>query len=275
MKNKLNLKNCLIVTKNDFKFSYKSFLIWLAVLTGVMVLYLSMFPMMKNLMKDMLEKLPPEMAGMQGAGDLSSFTSYFGMIYTLVLTVMGAYAMFSTASLIHDEEQRGSIDFLISQNVSRSEILISKLVSSFLRLFIIQIVLITVSMVIGSIINDETFNSRAVANASFMSLFTIITYISFGYLVGTLISKKNKAMPMALGAFFVLYILGYFSTMNLKALEFFKYFSPINMLDPISVINSKLGVGTDAYNFFPMVMCLIISIAAIIGGTVIYHKKDL
>ncbi len=121
---------------NIFRFELRSlfrpFFTWTVSLIGTMMLFVwGIFPLFmesKNELEAVMQNFPPQFAQMFGImGDLFSFEGFYRFSY-LYISVMGAiFALQMAVSAFYREKRTGSLEFLLTKPVSRSEIFFAKL----------------------------------------------------------------------------------------------------------------------------------------------------
>ena len=118
----------------EFKRNLKSCLIWSAICSALMILFMSIFPSMKSSgMQDIIfSKIDALPSGILEAFNISmvnfsNLNDYLGYAIQYIFMAGAVYAALLGVSSLIKEETDGTIEFLYSKPVSRSSILFSKL----------------------------------------------------------------------------------------------------------------------------------------------------
>ncbi len=233
------MNNIIKLVKFNLKIHKTQILIWTISITSLMFLYMILFPSMNDLAYMKMEAMPDglmQLFGMEDFSSISTHTGYFGMIYNLILIAISIFIAIFSANIIASEEKQKTIDFLYSLNTTRSEIYISKFLTSYAALMIVLIGAFFSVMVCGFINGGETFS--LINTWQILKLSSITTFVFLG--IGSMlagISSKIPAASIASMLVLVTYMFGFLSTIAPDNLSFFKYFSPFEMLHPEAVVN--------------------------------------
>jgi ABC-2 type transport system permease protein len=266
------------IFKMEFKRALKPLAIWSIVCILLTILFMSMFPSMKD--SGMQEIVDTKMGAMPEAileafnlKDMPDFTKlnqYFAYVFQYLAMAGSIYAGMLGAKSLIKEESDGTIEFLYAQPVSRTKIVTMKLLSSLAIFYMFAMVLSVASTLISLAVKPEDLKVIDLLmdmKLLFSGLFLIgLVFMSLGFLISVLIPHLRLAMPVSIGIFFVTYLLGTFSGM-IDALEFLKYFSPFHYAVPLELVKS-------GFQTVSVVLGLIISIASIAATFFIYSKKD-
>ena len=266
------------IFKMEVKKGLKPLMIWSIICILLTILFMSMFPSMKDsgmqeLVNTKLGAMPPallEAFGLKDAPDFSKLNEYFAYVFQYIVIAGGIYAGMLGAKSLIKEESEGTIEFLYAQPVSRTKIVNMKVLSS-LTLFYLFVIIMAVASTLMSLAvkpgNLEIIDLFMDMKTMFSGLFLIgLVFMSIGFLISVLISNLRLAMPVSIGLFFVTYLLGTFAGM-IDKLEFLRYFSPFHYAVPSELVKK----GFEMTN---IVLALAISIVSIAAAHVIYKKKD-
>jgi ABC-2 type transport system permease protein len=273
-----DFKKAISIYTTEFKMKLKNTLIWSVAMFSIIMMYMVLFPSVKDMAMDKLAAMPAELLaafGMSSLEDFSNFNTYFVSIYQIILIVLSGYAVVVSANIIHDEEATGSIEFLYSCNVSRMEIYVAKLTVIITNLIIIIIAIFLAAMFGGLSVAKDSVDVGAIFLTILLTSFVVLIFVGIGFFVSSLSKKNKKASNIALGVMFGTYIIGYFSNIGPDYLDFLKWFSPLDFLSGSAIMTSNLGIGTDNYNFVGFIISIILVIVFNIVGYVLYSKKDL
>jgi ABC-2 type transport system permease protein len=266
------------IFKMEFKKGLKPLAIWSIVCILLTILFMSMFPSMKD--SGMQEIVDTKMGAMPEAileafnlKDMPDFTKlnqYFAYVFQYIAMAGCIYAGMLGSKALIKEESEGTIEFLYAQPASRIKIVTMKLLSSLAIFYIFLMIMAVVSILISLAVKPEDLKVIDLLmdmKLLFSGFFLIgLVFLSIGFLVSVVIPHLRLAMPLSIGVFFVTYLLGTFSGM-IDKLEFLKYFSPFHYAVPLELVKN----GFEATN---IVLALVISTAAIAGTYLIYRKKD-
>lgn len=264
------IRNIIHIFIMELKVRRKTIFFWMIGLLALTLLYMGLFKEVASMMGEELNNLPPELLSIFGGNvDLTNYNHYFGMVYKIISLVIGAYVLILIASSIHDEVNKGTGEYLYSQNVSRNEVLVSKIIMSIIIFIGLHLVVCLTAVIVGASINESTFSGGTIFKITLLTSIPSLAFVGIGVLVSSLLKKNMKAIGIGLGVFFGLYLIGYISTLGGDKLTFFKWFSPLEYVLYKDVINNTKSI------WIGDVLGLVIAIASSVGGILIYNKKDL
>jgi len=266
------------IFKIEVKKGLKSLAIWSTVCILLTILFMSMFPSMKdsgmqdivNAKMDALPQAMLEAFNLKDMPDFSKLNEYFSYVFQYIVIAGCIYAGMLGAKSIIKEESEGTIEFLYAQPVSRNKIVSMKILSSVTLFYIFIMIMGIASMLISMIVKPSDLaliDMIMDLKVLFGGFFLIgLVFMAIGFLISVLIDNLRLAMPISTGVFFITYLLGTFSGM-IDKLEFLKYFSPFHYGVPSELVKN----GFDIVNIY---ISFIIIIIAISSTYIIYRKKD-
>ncbi|MGG6431908.1 ABC transporter permease [Anoxybacillus sp. D401a] len=260
--------------KREWKRNAKSLVIWTVVLSGLILLTLSIFPQFAEQQKEvtkLLQSLPPAMIKAFGMDQLSigDLTGYYGVRVYAMTTLLGSvYAAMLAANIVAKEENDKTIEFLLAKPVTRSEVLTSKGLVVVVNIIIINTVSFLVSLVGFQIAKEYDVSLKAIYLLTVATIFLHVTFAAVAFLLSTMMRKTRNASSFALGLVFVTYFMSMMSSIS-EDLSFLKYFSPFKYVDAAPIIYElQLDV------LYVSLMIAIISVSIVLAY-IIYKKKDI
>lgn len=266
------------IFKMEVKRGMKSLMIWSIVCILLVILFMSMFPSMRDsgmmeLVDTKLGALPPAMLeafNLTDAPDFSKLNEYFAYVFQYIVIAGCIYAGILGAKALIQEESEGTIEFLYAQPASRAKIVTMKLFSSLVLFTLFVVIMSIASNAMALVVKPsdvEVINVAMDLKLMFSGFFLIgLVFMSIGFLTSVIIKNLRLAMPISVGLFFVTYLFGIFSGM-IEQLEFLKYLSPFYYAVPSEILKH----GFETVNIVLSFIIIIISIAA---TYFIYRKKD-
>lgn len=266
------------IFKMEVKKGLKSLGIWSVVCISLIILFMSMFPSMKDsgmqeLVNTKMDAMPPallEAFNLKDVPDFSKLNEYFSYVFQYIVIAGAIYAGILGSKSLIKEESEGTIEFLYAQPVSREKIVTTKILSS-LALFYLFVIIMAIASILMSLVvkpSDLKFFDMLLDIKTLFSGFFLVglVFMCLGFLTSVLVHHLRLATTVSIGTFFVTYLLGIFSSM-IDKLEFLKYFSPFNYAVPSEIIRN----GFDIVN---IVLALLIIIVSLLTTYLLYRKKD-
>lgn len=237
----------------------------------ILFLYMILFPSVKEMGQMKLDAMPKEMLklmGMESMDDLSTFSSYFGTIYNIVLVAICIFSGVFCGGLLHKEEKTKSIEFLYSMEVSRTDIYLTKLIIGYIGIFLVICCGGVATIICGVWNGGSTFSLDDILRMIKISSFSPIFFGALGFFLGGLSGRMNAG---SIAAMFVLgtYLLGYLGNLLDTKATWLKAFSPLEILKPQNAIKP------DQHLMIGLLVYISLTILLIIGGMLRYKKRDL
>ena len=266
MKSKFKINNIIAF---DFRLHLRKVLIFSLIISALMLIYFVCFPVMKNFAAEKLNALPPELANFMSASgylDLTSFNYYFAIIYNIFMIPLVIYSIITATHVFSDEHKNSTVEYLYSQRVSRQEMYISKFVVNIIYSFITYFIVYILSVICASIFSEGSTSYISILVSVLFSFIISLLFITLVFFITSINKRKINPFSISLSIFIGLFFIGYLSTI-IDDLSFLRYFSPMHMLSPELVVDSKyIGIGSNSYNIVPVIVILIMSFALYFVG---------
>ena len=260
--------------KRELKINFKSFLIWASILIVIFLVVFLVYPSIATsdnikMIDEMMKVFPEEMLKAFNM-DISSIESAFGWLKTegfiFVLLLTGIYASIMGSNILLTEESDKTIEYLNSLPVSRTSIIIKKIICAIIYI-IALILIISLFNYIGLELSGD-FDRKQYILLSITPLFSAIPLFAINLFISTFAHKTKKVLGVSLGIALISYFLQIFSELSTKT-EFLKYFSVYTLADIRNVI---LDV---AINPIMVIVSICISIILLILSVIRFNKKEL
>ncbi len=269
MKN-IAFANILKLCRFNLLTTRKTIMGWSVAIFGIMTLYMALFSSIQELALAKFEVMPQELlqfVGMEDMADMSNYTTYYGTIFGLIMVAVSIFSATFSAGLIIKEEKSKSIEFLNSLAVSRTEIYISKYITSTIAVAIVLTCAILSAIICGAIGAGETFDLLAIIGSGKITCFTALIFGAVGFKIAGINANLGTG-AVASGIVLVSYMLGYLGQLLGEDGEILHYFSPFIMfsVDNAIELNEKTAITLAVY--------LVVYILSLVAGCVGYNKRD-
>lgn len=265
------------IFKMDFKRNFKNLLIWSLVSAAVIALFMLLYPSMLNsdmlaLLNAKISALPTEFVNAfhMSAQDFTKLPNFFGYFMQFVLMAACVYGMVLGVNALSREQSEGTIEFLYSKPVRRSDIVGAKL-SSALVSYLVYMAVFSVSAILFSLMvkpADVTMMDL-VASEKMQLLGCFIagfTYLFLGFAVSVFLKKARHATSLAVALFFLIYILGAIPKMTGSA-DFLKWVSPMEYFVMTDIITNGINLVNTVVSVGIMAVCTGVAY-------IVYNRKD-
>ncbi|MFB6204378.1 MAG: ABC transporter permease [Candidatus Nanohaloarchaea archaeon] len=148
--------------------------------------------------------------GFTRAFGLEAMTGFAGLMAAELyqfgwVILLGLYSAYAAGRLVSREVERGRMDLLLSNPVSRTRLLIEKYLSLFQTFLMVNLV-VGVTVYFGSMIVDESLAFSNVAMVHLLSIPYFLATASIGLLFSTLFSREDLSRRSAIGVVFGLFM---------------------------------------------------------------------
>ena len=277
MSKNFEFKRSLNIFKAEFKMRFKGTIIWLALIVGMMAMYMLMYPVIDDIMGEKLALMPEELLqifGMSKHSVVDNYNSYFAMIYQIIFIILCCYGVSMGANALYDEEKTKSIEFLNSVQVSRLEIYVGKFLVIMVNLLILVMGSLITTILCGLVVGEGTVDNMAIISVYKISGITLFFFVALGFFLASFLKKDIKPSMAGLSILFVTYIIGYLGELVADKIEFIKMLSPIHITSASAIMDSTMGIGNLDYNLLPVAIITLLMFGFIVGGAVLYRKRD-
>lgn len=245
-------------------------LVWAAAIASMLLISIVIYPQMTSQMGDMGDMFS-QMGGFSEAFNMDKinfgeFNGYFAVECGNVLGLGGAFfAALLGISALAKEEREHTAEFLFTHPVSRSWIVLQKLLAILAELLLLNLI-VAASAVIGALAIGEEIDAK---------LFFRVLYAYFlmqveiaCVLFGLSAFLRGSGIGIALGAAFVLYFMNILANLTDDA-EFLRYITPFSYADGTSIVAS--GEITTKY----LLPGLVYAAVGVALAFVQYNRKDI
>jgi len=258
------------ITIQTIKDYWKSTLILTLLFSGMAALYAGMFPAFEEMMVEMGESgALDSFAFIPGYEDMASYVGFLNieMYQIFWVLILGIIIGFLAASSIAKEIESKTIDILMSNPVSRKQIIIEKFLGLLPMVLIINFVaMLTVMMMTIAI--GEDLNFWYLILTHLISLPYFFSIVAIGLFISTLFDEKMKASVVMMAIVVAMFIFDSISEMipdyeTLGLISLKHYFQPYNAL--------KLGQIDATANL----ILILVTITALIAAMFYFDWKDI
>lgn len=260
----------LRITIQTIKDYWKPTLILTLLFSGMAALYAGMFPAFEEMMVEMDESgaLDP-FAFIPGYEDMASYVGFLNieMYQIFWVLILGIIIGFLAAASIAKEIESKTIDILMSNPVSRKQIIIEKFLGLLPMVLIINFVAMLTIMMITVVIGEE-LNFWYLTLTHIISLPYFFSIVAIGLFISTLFDEKMKASVVMMAVVVAMFIFDSIAEMipdyeALGLISLKHYFQPYNAL--------KLG----EINLTANLVLTLVTVIALIAAVFYFDWKDI
>ena len=260
--------------KREFIVNFKSFLIWTLILIIMFLVVFLIYPYIitddtiKSL-DEMMKVFPPELLKSFNM-DITSINTAYGWLksegFMFVLLIVGFYSSFLGSNIVLKEENDNTIEYLASLPVNRKNIITSKIIVSYIYIFLLIFIVGLFNYICLSISGE--FDKVEYILLSITPIFIAYPLFALNLFISQHLHKTKKTVGISLGLVFMFYLINVLSELS-NSVEALKYFSIYTLADIRNVILNN------TINPINIVISFIIGSIVIILSYMKYNKKEL
>lgn len=256
---------------HELKAYRKSTIVWSISLVALVALFLSMFPSFSKdaeEFKQLLEGFPVELRKAIGLSvdSIATLLGFFSYAFLYIKLAGAIQAMNLGTSILSKEIREKTADFLLTKPVTRTQIVTSKLMAALVSLVLTNIVFISATLMIASLVAGNDFSRKTLLLVSITLFFIQIMFLVIGILISIVFPRIKSVISVSLGTVFGFFMLGMISSTTddtgLRFLTPFNYFDSAYIVKNMAYENSFL---------FVEIIFIIIAVGA---SYYMYVKKD-
>jgi len=261
------------IFRHELRTRLRSVLIWSGAIAFLVVFYFAMFPVFADqaaLMNQMMARFPQAMREAFGLGrvDLATVLGFYSFIFLFVQLCLAIQAGNYGFGLVSVEESELTADFLLSKPVSRTQVLISKLLAALTGLTITNLVVWVSSFVAVSLFREQRqYEPRTLLLLLLSIVIFQLFFLSVGLVVSLLVKRVRSVTPYSLGLGFGSYVLSAFS--GLLGDVKLEYITPFKHLDPAYVVQHG------AYDTPLVLLNVAITLVSLVVSYWLYIRRDI
>jgi len=261
-----------MIYRREWKCNARGLIIWTAVLCGLVLLMMSVYPSFAENakeMEDMLELFPAPLQNVFGMNtlNLGTFTGYYGVEVHLINTLVGSvYAALLAAGILAKEENDHTAEFLLSKPVTRAAVTGQKLAAVLTNLFVLNAAITAISFACTGF-SDEAVELDILAWYMLAAFLLHVTVASVSFLLSATMRRSRSIVSLALGIVLLSYALHVIAGLSGR-FDFLRHVSVFSFVDAAAVANNGIA-GRDV-----TVMLLVILLCCA-GAFGYYRNKDI
>jgi len=258
------------ITIQTIKDNLKMTLIISLLFMGISVMYSSMFPEFKSMLMEMVESGNMDSFNfVEGAEDMALYFGFLNIeLYQIFwILILGILIGFISASIISREIEAKTIDLLMSNPISKKQIIIEKFLGLIPMILIINFSTFFAVCAITIAINEDInfgylFMTHVVSTPYFLAV------ASIGMLISVIIDEKMKASIIMISIIVGMFVIKSISIMSPNN-KFLGYFSLTHYFNPYDIL--KAGI-VDAVG---VVVLIVIVLECLLLTMFIFERRDI
>jgi ABC-2 type transport system permease protein len=261
------------IFRHEFLAKIRSMIIWSIGAAALLIIWFSMFPSFADeasVINDLWSRFPPELRAAFGLDKMNMATvlGFMGFLLTFVQLFLAIQAGNYGFGLVSVEENELTADFLLTKPVSRSQVLISKLLAA-----LSTMLLTTLAVWVCTFIAIALYRGGREYDSNTLILILLglpvfqVSFLGVGLVVSLIVKRVRSVTPYSLGLAFGAYVLAAFSGM-LSDVKL-EYLTPFKHFDPSYIINHS------AWNTPLVLLNVAVTVVSLAVSYWLYIRRDI
>jgi ABC-2 type transport system permease protein len=198
--------------------------------------------------------------------DLSTALGFYGVLFVYLAIMATIHATMLGANIIAKEERDKTVEFLLTKPISRSRVILSKMLAGLVNVIAINLVALLSSLWIVSSYDDSIVGEIFLLMTGLLMLQLI--YFFIGMMIGAIKRKSKRAATVASSVLMITFMINVAIGLN-ESLEILKYFTPFRYYFASEILsNGGLDGIYIALSGVIILICVYLTFA-------LYEKRDL
>ena len=263
------LRNLLLKTLRDQRIPVVAYGLGLGALALLIVAIYPAFAASGAELEEAMENLPDAYKAFTGGVlSLTEFDGYLVSQYLIILPlILAIFAIIEGTGALRGEEERGSMDTLLSLPLARSQVVFHKAIATLLSIALVLVIIGIVLAVSVAFVEEATLALDRLAVVLLNSFGMGALFYCFSLFLSASLPSRRLAgvigAVFAVGAYF-------FDAMTdiVEGLHDFRYFGPFNYFEPLAILKEDLS-------FLNSGVLLGASLVFLLGAVLIFQRRDI
>lgn len=261
----------MTVFKHEIKQGFKAFWIWTIAIVFMLVICVLIFPQMSSNMDGGTSEMFANMGSFSEAFGMDSINfgeimGFYGIECGNILGIGGGFfSALIGITILSKEEKDRTAEFLLTHPISRTSILIQKLLSVLLRILVMNVIIVAASAISFAAIGENfAVKEFVLLHIAYLVMQFEIACICFG--ISAFV--KGSSAGIGLGVATAFYFMNIIANISDKA-EFLHYLTPFSYAQASDIIS------TSEIDLKLIVLGAVYTIVGVAVGFIKYAKKDI
>ena len=263
------LRNLLLKTLRDQRIPVLAYGLGLGALALLVIAIYPTFAEVGEELEEAMENLPDAYKAFTGGVlSLTEFDGYLVSQYLIILPlILAIFAIIEGTGALRGEEERGTMDTLLSLPISRSQVVLQKAAATLLSLLLVILIIgvvlwVSAGFVEGAMLAVDRLSVTMLNTFGMGALF----YCFSLFLSACLPSRRLAGVigaVFAVGAYF-------FDAMSdiVESLHDYRFLGPFNYFDPLAILRDELSFQDSG-------VLLVASLVFLVAATLIFRRRDI
>lgn len=250
----------------------KSLIIWSVAIAAFMFMSMAKYTVLAGdaaASQQIMKAFPATLQavfGMTGL-DLTTIEGYYGVCFIFIAVMLAIQAGMLGAEIVAKEETGKTAEFLYVRPISRARVLTLKLLAGVVLMAVVSLATYAATYISIASVNKGTVPVDLLGTFTQALILIQLVFFSIGVFSGAALGIPKKAAAITAAVVFVGYIAYVLWGLSPD-------FSWMQFVSPFAYFAAKDIIANNALNFGWVMLCSVISLAAIIVSYLRYLKRD-
>ncbi|GEM02930.1 ABC-2 type transport system permease protein [Halolactibacillus halophilus] len=228
------------IVKRELKANLKSVIIWGVAIAFLVTVWMIEYESFAGnpAIDELIAAIPQEMLAVLGMQDftLSSLNGFIGSISLYLYLLLGIQAILLGSSLIAKEERDRTAEYLFTLPISRRRVIVGKTIAAIINLGLLNLVTL-LAMILSTLSYDKGEDFYRFIGLTFVALFIIqMIFLSIGMLISSISKNHKKSGNISVSILMITFLIS--SLINtVDRLSFLKYIIPFKYFETSYLLN--------------------------------------
>lgn len=259
------------VFRHELKMLRTSTLIWMAVLVGIVLMYIAIYPTFSSdaeTTKALFDKFPPAFKEAMSidVDTLLSFLGFFAFTFTNLTLYAAIHAMHTGVSIFSREQRSKTTDFLLSKPRGRSSVFLQKVAAGMLVIVLVWALVSVASYGFAKAFGAGDFSLSAFSLLIVSLLIIQLWFFACGTCVALVMKRVKSTIPVTLAVTFGLFMISILGA--ILGDENLRYISPFKFFNYVALAGGK------GYEPVYVAIAVVSFVAMLVTAYIIYIQRD-
>ena len=263
------LQNLLLKTLRDQRIPILAYGLGLGALALLVIAIYPSFAASGAELEEAMKNLPDAYKAFTGGVlSLTEFDGYLVSQYLIILPlILAIFAIIEGTGALRGEEERGTMDTLLSLPIARSQVVIQKAIATLLSIMLVLVLIGAVLWVSTALVEGATLALDRLALVLFNTFAMGALFYCFSLFLSALLPSRRLAG--VIGAFFTVGAY-FFDAMTdiVEGLHDYRVLGPFNYFEPLAILREDLAFGDPA-------VLLAASLVFLVGAVLVFRRRDI
>lgn len=262
------------IFRRELRVNRRSLLTWVAILGGLNLLILAIYPSFAEnaaQMEELLASYPEAFAQIFGLDRISMAEPlgfYATEAYLMVVLFGGIYAAILGSSILAKEEDEKTIEYLLARPITRTQLITNKVLAIVTNLLIFDglLALITYGSFLAFITQDYSVSTLGLLLVA--PFFLHLVFAAVSLLLSLFWTRRRAAYSISIGLVMGTYFFNVIAALT-DSLSWLAWLSPFRYVDAVDIVVEQ------SLNGQYVLLLLAVSAAAVGGVYALYRRRDI